>query len=140
MKSRPSEGGSQRPLRVGESIRHALTEILRRAHFRDPDLQGLNVSVTEVRASPDLKSVTAFVLPLAAGAEETKKIVKGLNRASAYLRGEIAREVNLRYAPALRFEADTSYDYAGHIETLLRQHAPMEDSAPEDAGDGHGEN
>jgi ribosome-binding factor A len=115
---------SQRQLRVGESLRHTLTDIMRRSHFRDPDLQDVNVSIMEVRVSPDLKQATAYILPLAADAESTRKTVAALNRASGYMRSELAKEVELRVTPALKFEADTSLDYAKRIDELLKVHVP----------------
>ena len=121
MKSQKPDAG-QRQLRVGESLRHSLTDILRRSHFRDPDLQGVNVSIMEVRVSPDLKNATAYILPLAADATVTRKTVKALNRAAGFMRTELAKEVELRVTPSLKFEADTSLDYARHIDSLLQQH------------------
>lgn len=109
-------GPSQRQLRVGEEIRHALSDIFRRGEFRDPVLHDLNVTVTEVRISPDLKNATAFVLPLGGGHPE---LIEALNRAGPYLRGVIAREVRLQHTPRLGFEADTSFDYASKIDRLL---------------------
>jgi ribosome-binding factor A len=114
---------SQRQLRVGESLRHTLTEIMRRSHFRDPDLQAVNVSIMEVRVSPDLKAATAFILPLAADGETTRKTVAALNRAAGFLRSELAKEVELRTVPSLKFEADTTLDYGQKIDALLKQHA-----------------
>ena len=120
-KTTPGEK-SQRQLRVGEQIRHILAEILRRGAFRDPDLQDLNVSVSEVRISPDLKNATAFVSQLSSDAATTEKIVAGLNRAAPYIRGELAREIELRATPAIKFAADTTLDYAAKIDDLLKQH------------------
>ncbi|WP_428249380.1 30S ribosome-binding factor RbfA [Ferrovibrio sp.] len=114
-----SSGRSQRQLRVGEEIRHVLSEALRRAHFRDPDLDGLIVTVTEVRVSPDLKNATAFVLPLAG--DDGAKVVKGLTRAQAYIRTLVAQEINLRFAPTLSFKLDTSFDTAGRIDSVLHR-------------------
>ncbi len=122
MKPKSTGDASQRQLRVGEAIRHALADIVRRGHFRDPDLRDLNVTITEVRIGPDLKNATAFVMKLAADRESTEKTVAALNRASAWFRGEVAREVKLRAAPGLKFEADTSLDYASHIDGLLKEH------------------
>ena len=109
---------SQRQLRVGEEIRHALADIFRRGEFRDPELQDLNVTVSEVRISPDLKNATAFVMPLGGGHPEQ---IAALNRASAFLRSQVAKEVRLPYAPRLSFQPDTSFDYAQHINTLLHR-------------------
>lgn len=114
-----SGGRSQRQLRVGEEIRHVLSEALRRAHFRDPDLDGLIVTVTEVRVSPDLKNATAFVLPLAG--DDGSKVVKALTRAQAYIRTLVAQEINLRFAPTLSFKLDTSFDNAGRIDSVLHR-------------------
>lgn len=111
---------SQRQLRVGEEIRHELADLLRRGDFRDPELSALNVTVTEVRLSPDLRNATAFITPLGGGGAE--QAVRALKRAAPYLRGQVARAMKLRYAPHLFFEADTSFDYASHINELL--HAP----------------
>ena len=123
MKPKPTPGVvSQRRLRVGESLRHTLVELLQRSHFRDPDLQSVNVSVLEVRVSPDLKNATAYILPLAADAKGTEKTVAALNRAAGFLRSEMAKVVELRTTPSLKFEADTSLDYAQHIDGLLKRH------------------
>lgn len=109
---------SQRQLRVGEEVRHALSEILGGAALRDPDLAGAAITVTEVRISPDLKNATAFVMPLGGGELEVK--VAALRRAAPFLRGEVARRVKLRFAPRLSFEPDRSFDAAGRIDSLLR--------------------
>ena len=95
---------------------------MRRSHFRDPDLQDVNLSIMEVRVSPDLKNATAYILPLAADAAATRKTVKALNRASGFMRTELAKEVELRVTPSLTFEADTSLDYARNIDALLKRH------------------
>ncbi|EWY42377.1 ribosome-binding factor A [Skermanella stibiiresistens SB22] len=115
---RAARGPSQRQLRVGEELRHALAEVLRRGDFRDPELQKLNVTVTEVRISPDLRNATAFITPLGGG--ETDEAVTALRRASAFFRGQMARSLKLRYVPTLSFEADTSFEYADHINRLLQ--------------------
>ena len=126
MNARPSNNRantrspSQRQLRVGELIRHTLAEMLSRGEVRDPDLEGLVVTVTEVRPSPDLKVATVYVMPL--GGVGGDLALAALGRAAPYLRGRIAREVDLRFAPELRFALDTSFDEATRIETLL--HSP----------------
>ncbi|UEM20965.1 30S ribosome-binding factor RbfA [Skermanella mucosa] len=114
---RAGRNPSQRQLRVGEELRHALAEVLRRGDFRDPDLQNLNVTVTEVRISPDLRNATAFITPLGGG--HSDETVAALRRAAAFFRSQIARAVKLRYVPTLSFEADTSFEYADHINRLL---------------------
>lgn len=121
---------SQRQLRVGEELRHALVDILRRTHFRDPVLQDLNVTVTEVRVSPDLKNATAFVTPL--GGEHGPETVAALGRVASFLRGPAARAVGLRFAPFLTFALDQSFEAARRIDELLRIPAVQRDlSVPE---------
>ncbi|EGY02297.1 ribosome-binding factor A [Nitrospirillum viridazoti Y2] len=115
---RAGKAPSQRQLRVGEELRHALAEILRRADFRDPDLQDLNVTVSEVRISPDLKNATAFVMPLGGGHPEQ---IKALNRVSAYLRSQVAKAMRLQHVPRLSFQVDVSFDYAQRIDQLLHR-------------------
>ena len=120
--SRKREGGSaakgptQRQLRVGEELRHVLADILRRADFRDPALLDINVTVTEVRISPDLKNATAFVIPLGGGHPD---LIPALNRAALFLRGQIAGEVRLQHVPRLSFQADSSFEYASKIDRIL---------------------
>lgn len=119
---------SQRPLRVGEAVRHALVEVFARGHIRDPDLAEVSLTVSEVRMSPDLRQATAFVLPLGGGDSAT--ILEALKRAAPYLRGEVARLVELRHAPELRFVADSSFDTAGRISSVLSQPDVQRDVAP----------
>ncbi|MCW2235606.1 30S ribosome-binding factor RbfA [Azospirillum canadense] len=116
---------SQRQLRVGEELRHALAELLQRGDFHDPELAALNVTVTEVRISPDLRNATAFVTPLGGG--HMDETLAALRRAGPFLRGQIARAINLRHAPTLSFEADTSFDYASHIDNILHSPAVARD-------------
>lgn len=108
---------SQRQLRAGELVRHALMDILAREEFDDPDLHGKSITITEVRASPDLKHATAFAAPL--GGEDMTETIKALNRAAGFLRGKLSREIDMRYTPILRFVADDSYDEARRIDELL---------------------
>jgi ribosome-binding factor A len=110
-------GPSQRQLRAAELVRHALVGIVAREEFRDPDLQGASITVGEVRASPDLKHMTAFVSAL--GPADATKIAEGLTRSAAFLRGRLAREIELRFTPQLHFQPDVSYDEARHIDELL---------------------
>lgn len=110
---------SQRQLRVGEELRHALVHVLQRGELRDPALQNVAVTVTEVRVSPDLRNATAYVVPLAG--RETAAVVDALMRSAAYLRSQVAREVPLRFAPALAFALDTSFDHASRIHELLHR-------------------
>jgi ribosome-binding factor A len=129
---------SQRQLRVGEELRHALAHILQRGELRDPALQDVAVTVTEVRVSPDLKNATAYVMPLAG--RHAAEIIAGLTRSAAYLRGQLAREVPLRFSPGLTFALDTSFDHASRINELLHRPEVERDLAPEDeAPDDEGE-
>lgn len=111
-------GPSQRQLRVGELIRHELSAILSRGEVADPDLDGVIVSVGEVRCSPDLKVATALVMPL--GGRDKDKVVAALTRSAKYLRGQVARRVNLKFAPDLRFRLDTRYEDDDRINAMLR--------------------
>ncbi|MBP5858708.1 30S ribosome-binding factor RbfA [Marivibrio halodurans] len=116
---------SQRQLRVGEEVRHALAQVMQRGELRDPALAGVSVTVSEVRVSPDLKNATCFVTPLgaSAGREEVAEdeVVRALQRAAAFLRGQVAREVRLKFTPALRFRVDDSFDEAARIDELLKR-------------------
>ena len=128
---------SQRQLRVGEELRHALVRIIARGEFRDPVLAEAQITVSEVRVSPDLRAATAFVLPLGGG--ESAGLVEALNRASAYFRGQLAREVELRLVPTVKFEPDRSFEHARRIETLLQNPAvarDLYDDGKEQGGDG----
>ena len=112
------EGRSVRLLRVGEQVRHALSDILMRGDVHDDMLATHPVSVTEVRMSPDLRHATVFVKPLLGTNEEA--VIKALRTNTAYLQSEVARRVNTKYAAKLKFLADESFDEGSHIDTLLR--------------------
>jgi ribosome-binding factor A len=131
-----SRAPSQRQLRVGEELRHALARILQRGELRDPALQGVAVTVTEVRVSPDLKNATAYVMPLAG--RDASEVVAGLGRSANYLRGQLAREVPLRFSPGLAFALDTSFDHASRINELLHRPEVERDLAPGDDGGDEG--
>ena len=131
--TRSGKAPSQRQLRVGEEIRHALSEILRRAHFRDPVLAEASVTVTEARVSPDLRNATVFVMPLGGDIEP---VVEALNRASAFLRGQLADAVRLKYMPKLNFVHDESFDEANRIDALLHSEAVRRDLDPAARDDG----
>lgn len=126
--SRGIKPPSQRQLRVGEELRHVIAAVIERGDFRDPDLQGRAITVTEVRVSPDLRNATVFVTPLGGG--ETASVLAGLKRAKAFLRHEVAREVELRVVPELWFEADTTFDEASRIDRLLRSPEVRRDLEP----------
>ena len=113
-----SEGRSVRLLRVGEQVRHALSDVLMRGDVHDATLASHLVSVTEVRMSPDLRHATVFVKPLLG--QDEAAVIKALRTNTAYLQSEVARRVNLKYASKLKFLADESFDEGTHIDTLLR--------------------
>jgi len=112
------EGRSVRLLRVGEQVRHILSELLQRGDVHDDTLQSHLVSVTEVRMSPDLRHATAFVKPLLGQDEEV--VLKALRQNTAFLQREVARRVSLKYAAKLKFIIDESFDESSHIERILR--------------------
>jgi ribosome-binding factor A len=120
-------GGSQRQLRVGETVRHAIADILSQGSGHDPDLEGHIVTVPEVRMSPDLKLATIYVMPL--GGRDTEIVLAALERHKKFLRGEVARRVNLKFAPDVRFRVDERFDEAERIEKLLRTPAVQKDLA-----------
>jgi len=126
---------SQRQLRVGEELRHALAMLLGRGELHNPELRDVPITVTEVRVSPDLRNATAFVTPLGGG-EETA-VVKALRRAAPFLQGQLAREVTLKFTPRLTFEVDTSFAEADRIEAVLRRVAASDDEGGRGGG-GHG--
>ncbi len=111
---------SQRQLRVAEEIRHVLAGVFLRGELRDPDLADVAITVTEVRVSPDLKHATAFVTRL--GRSDIGQKLPALRRAAPFLRGVLAKALRLRVAPEVSFQADTSLDYAMHINDVL--HSP----------------
>ena len=112
------EGRSVRLLRVGEQVRHALSDILMRGDVHDATLASHLVSVTEVRMSPDLRSATAFVIPLLGSNSEA--VLKALRTHTAFLQSEVARRVNTKYAAKLKFLLDESFDEGSRVDSLLR--------------------
>ena len=116
--NRESNGPSQRQLRVGELIRHTLSELFARGDVHDDVIQGHMITVPEVRMTADLQLATIYVMPL--GGRDTDEVMEALNRNKRYLRGEIARRVNLKFAPEIRFRVDDRFDEAERIEKLLR--------------------
>jgi ribosome-binding factor A len=126
----PTKGPSQRALRAGELIRHALAEILARGEVHDPVIETHLVTVAEVRMTPDLRLATVYVMPL--GGADEKEVLEALDRNRRYLRGEIARRVNLKFAPDLRFQIDASFDEGERIERLLRSPRVMRDLGKND--------
>ena len=128
-----SVGASQRQLRVGELVRHAMAEMLSRGEVHDPVIEGHLITIPEVRMSPDLRLATIYVMPL--GGRDEKEVVEALERNKRFLRGEIARRINLKFAPDIRFRVDERFDEAERIEKLLRTpriQRDLDDSADED--------
>src|SRR5437763_6078625 len=113
-----SPSGSQRKLRVGELVRHALADILNRGGVHDPVLEGHLVTVPEVRMTADLRLATIYVMPL--GGRDVNDVVAALDRNKKFLRSEVARRVNLKFAPDIRFRVDERFEQAERIEKLLR--------------------
>ena len=111
-------GPSQRQLRVGETLRHALSQILMRGDIRDADLAGVSVTITQVIPSGDMRHATAYCEPL--GGKNADKIVAALNRNKAYLRGQMGHLIALKFTPELRFVEDKSFSEAEKIETILK--------------------
>ncbi len=125
------QGGepSQRMLRVGELIRHALSDLLSRGSIVDPVLDGHVITVPIVRMSPDLKLATAYVMPL--GGRDMAPVVEALDRHRKALRTEVAHRINMKFAPDLRFKADQSFDYGAKIDAILDSPKVKQDLEPE---------
>jgi ribosome-binding factor A len=127
-------GPTQRQLRVGEMLRHALADVLRRGDIRDPDLAGVSVTITEIKPSGDMRYATVFCEPL--GGRDADKVIKALNRNKAYLRGEMGRLIALKFTPELRFLEDKSFAEAEKIETILKSEKVARDLSSKDDTDG----
>jgi ribosome-binding factor A len=125
-------GPSQRQLRVGELVRHALSEILSRGEIADPDLDGVLITVPEVRMSPDLKQATALVMPL--GGRNKDKVMAGLERSRKWLRGKVAQRVNLKFSPEIHFRLDTRFEDDDRVNAMLRS-----PEIKKDLGEGDGD-
>jgi len=124
---RPPQGPSQRQLRAGELVRHALVEILREADLLDPALVGVSVTVTEVRVSPDLRHALCFVEPL--GGVHAGDVVAGLNRSSRFLRGRLGHAIELKFTPELKFVHDESFAEAERMARLFDDPKVQQDLA-----------
>ncbi|MBS3651122.1 30S ribosome-binding factor RbfA [Pseudaminobacter sp. 19-2017] len=119
MSKSTSSGPSQRMLRVGEQVRHALSELLQRGEVRDDVIESTVISISEVRMSPDLKIATAFVAPL--GAADDAAVIEALNRHARFIRGRMSPALRqMKYMPEFRFRLDTSYDNFARIDRLLK--------------------
>ncbi|RIJ18165.1 30S ribosome-binding factor RbfA [Henriciella mobilis] len=113
---------SQRQLRAGELVRHALTEIFMREEFRDPALQGVNVTIGEVRTSPDLKHAHVFCSPLGETDPAAQdELAKALNRAAPYIRGQLGKRIDMKFTPQLHFIADHSYDDGAYMDAIFNR-------------------
>lgn len=110
---------SQRQLKVGEEIRHVLSNIFLQGEIYDPDIAGVSITVSEVRVSPDLKNATAFVFPL--GGEASDALISSLNKISPQIRHQLAKSIQMRFIPKITFRSDNSFQVAEDIEKLLRK-------------------
>jgi ribosome-binding factor A len=126
-------GPSQRQLRVGELIRHALAEMLARGDIHDPTIEGHMITVPEVAMTADLRLATIYVMPL--GGRDAKPVIEALERNKKFLRGEIARRINLKFAPDIRFRFDERFDEAERIEKILRTPEVRRDLERKDGGE-----
>ena len=117
--SKKNKMPSQRQLRAGELVRHALVDILAHEDLRDPDLKGVSLTLTEVRCSPDLRHARVYCVPL--GGKDAPTVIKAMNRCATFLRGRLGREIEMKFTPKLVFEADSSFDEASHISELLHR-------------------
>ena len=120
-----SAGASPRQLRVGELIRHALADLFSRGDIHDPVIEAHMITVPEVRMSADLRLATIYVMPL--GGRDEEQVLSALEANKRYMRGEIARRINLKFAPEIRFRIDERFDEAQRIERLLRTPAVQRD-------------
>ena len=124
------QGPSQRQLRAGELVRHALAEVLRSEELADEAMKGVSVTVTEVRLSPDLRNATVFVEPL--GGEHAEEVVKALNRHHGFLRGRLGHAIDLKFTPALKFIHDQSFEAARQMARLFDNPKVRDDLAKVD--------
>jgi ribosome-binding factor A len=128
--SRGELGPSQRQLRVGEALRHALAEVLRRNDIRDADLEGVSVTITQIKPSPDMRYATVYCEPL--GGQNAATIIAALNKHKGFLRGEMGRLITTKFTPDLRFVEDESFAEAQKIETILKSERVSRDIAASD--------
>ena len=123
-------GPSQRALRVGELVRHALAAMFARGEIEDDALRGSVITVPEVRMSPDLKLANAYIMPL--GGQHAEEIVAALNRHRKFVRGRVAPQINMKFAPEVRFYVDDTFEEASRIDSLLRSDKVQRDLDDED--------
>jgi ribosome-binding factor A len=136
------QGPSQRQLRAGELIRHALVEVLREQELQDEAMRGVSVTITEVRLSPDLRHASVFVEPLGGNkmGGHVREVVKALNRHAKFLRGRLGHGIDMKFTPELKFLHDETFDEAERMARLFDDPRVREDLAKrdEDDEDGHG--
>ncbi|HXR95236.1 MAG TPA: 30S ribosome-binding factor RbfA [Rhizomicrobium sp.] len=125
--SRRELGPSQRQLRVGEMLRHALSDILRRNEIRDPELDGVSITITQVKPSPDMRYATVYCAPL--GGKNAGPVIAALNRHKGFLRGQMGHMITTKFTPDLRFLEDQSFAEAEKIENLLKSPEVQRDLA-----------
>ena len=123
-------GPSQRQLRVGEALRHALAQVLREHEIRDPELEGVSVTITQVKPSPDMRYATVYCAPLGGG--NAGPIIAALNRHKGFLRGQMGHMITIKFTPDLRFVEDQSFAEAEKIENLLKSPQVQRDLAAAD--------
>jgi len=131
--SRSESSPSQRQLRVGELVRHVLADLLARGEVHDPVIQGHLITIPEVRMTADLRLAIIYTMPL--GGRDAEAVLAALNRNKRFLRGEIARRVNLKFAPEIRFRIDARFEEAERIEKLLRSPEVARDLGPKPEGE-----
>ncbi len=124
---------SLRLLRVSENVRHAIATIIARGDVHDHDLAGVSITVSEVRVSPDMRNAKVYIMPL--GGVDQEKVIKALNKAGPYIRGQLSKRVRMKYLPRLAFRLDESFDEASHIQELLADPKVQKDVASSDVGD-----
>ena len=117
-RTKSSMGPSQRQLRAGELIRQEISSVISTGFFNAPELAGISITVTEVRMSPDLRHAMAYIMPL--GGQNAEEIVKVLQDEAKFIQKEIGRVIKMKFTPRIRFEVDRSFEYADHINSLLR--------------------
>jgi ribosome-binding factor A len=126
-------GGSQRQLRVGELVRHALADLLMRGEVHDPVIEGHLITIPEVRMTADLRLATVYVMPLAG--RDTDEVIAAFERNKKFLRGEVAHQINLKFAPDLRFRVDDRFEEAARIDKLLRSPEVKRDLDKDEPGE-----
>lgn len=137
--SKPGRGSGEkapsfRALRVNENVRYAISTIISRGDIQDPDLEGVSITVSEVKVSPDLRNAVVYVMPL--GGTDQVTIIKALNKSSGYVRGRLSKMVRMKYLPRLAFRLDESFDEASSIEKILSHPKVRRDVALDDGEDG----